>query len=112
MKFFRQFSHFITRHQTKTIMQDVMAAFEQYDPMKLNFAFLTLCTIYNQIRLIGGCNNYWIEHMGKQRLNHAGLLLDKINVVDVVDFDDELGVDDAEIERMERVDEEHDLEFE
>jgi hypothetical protein len=70
--------------------------------MKLNFAFLTLFTNYNQIRLIGGRNNYRIVHIGKQRLNCAGLLPDKLMwwkwLID-------LGVDDGDIVRIKDVDE-------
>jgi hypothetical protein len=48
-------------------------------------------------------------------LNRADLLPDKVNVVDVVDFNDpefDLVVGNADIVCMEDVDERHDLEFE
>jgi hypothetical protein len=77
----------------------VMECWNNYDPRKLNFAWLTLFTNYNNILACGGTNGYRIKHMGKERLERAGLLPSVINVVDpdLVDYIDDDDDDEVNV---------------
>jgi hypothetical protein len=59
--------------------------FTDCNPRRLNIAFLTLFTNYNQIMLVRGMNSYKIKNKGKQRLERAG---DFPTVINVVQLDD------------------------
>jgi hypothetical protein len=74
----------------------VTECWTNYDPRLLNFAWLTLFTNYNNILACGGTNGYKIKHMGKERLERAGLLPTVINVVDpdLVEYEDDNNGDD------------------
>jgi hypothetical protein len=62
----------------KTCIEAVKVAFEQYDPNKLNRAFLRLFMNHNCILMNGGSNNYPIPYMSKAMLEWKGILPDTI----------------------------------
>lgn len=104
------------------IVRFVMLCFQYYPPKKLNYMYLTLFTNYNNIRLHLGRNNYKITHMGKEALDRAGTLPERIFAVELDMFDKidldygEEGEDDDDdnnrgVEGVEDVDEDHDYEI-
>jgi hypothetical protein len=62
------------------LVEAVKRAFEEYDPRRLNHAWLTLMTCYNEIIECQGGNDYKIPHMGKQALERAHKLPFQITV--------------------------------
>jgi hypothetical protein len=57
-----------------TCIEKVKEAFEKYDPNLLNRSFLSLLMNYNEALKHNGCNKFAVPHMGKERLERAGLL--------------------------------------
>jgi hypothetical protein len=68
----------------------VLRCWAEYEPRLLNYAYLTLFSNYNKILACDGMKGYKIGHMGKHRLERAGLLPTVIKVVDpdLVEYDD------------------------
>jgi hypothetical protein len=66
------------------LVQAVQAAYDAYEPYKLDFAFLTLQCCYNSILEAGGGNDYKISHMGKAKLERQGNLPVSIQVTAAV----------------------------
>ena len=64
------------------LIQSVQEAFTNYPRRRLNCTWLTLHSVFNQIILCNGDNNYNIKHLSKEKLKRAGQLP---NVLDVVD---------------------------
>ena len=50
------------------LIQVVSAAYDNYPQEKLNHTWLTLQSVFNQIILNHGDNNYNIEHLSKENL--------------------------------------------
>jgi hypothetical protein len=61
-------------------VQAVQAAYDAYEPFKLDCAFLTLQCCFNSILEAGGGNDYIICHMGKAKLARTGNLPVSIQV--------------------------------
>jgi hypothetical protein len=56
------------------LIQQVYDAFEEFDPRKIDFGFITLQTCMNDILKAYGNNNYKISHIGKNELLRRGEL--------------------------------------
>jgi hypothetical protein len=65
-------------------VQAVQAAYDAYEPCKLDYAFLTLQCCFNSILEAGGGNDYKICHMGKAKLARTGDLPVSIQVTAAV----------------------------
>ena len=64
------------------MIQSVHDAYTHYARKRLNHTWLTLHSVFNQIILCNGDNNYNIKHLSKEKLERTGQLH---NVLDVVD---------------------------
>ena len=62
------------------LIGQVMVAFDEFEPRKLEFGFLTLQCCLNEMLAIHGMNNYRIPHMGKESLLKKGLLPSRLRV--------------------------------
>jgi hypothetical protein len=62
------------RSNKDNLIAAVLGAFAAYEPMKLNFAFLTLQSCIAEIIKCHGDNIYKVPHMGKERLARLGQL--------------------------------------
>ena len=60
------------------LIEGVQAAFDFFEPTKLNCSFLTLQGCLEEIILVNGDNNYNIPHIGKAALERAGILPDRL----------------------------------
>ena len=60
----------------------VSVAYDNYPQEKLNCTWLTLQSVFNQIILTHGDNNYNIEHFSKEKLELTGQLPDVLDVVE------------------------------
>ena len=58
----------------------------------MNRTWLTLQSVFNQIILCSGDNDYDIEHLSKEKLERAGQLPNVLDVVDEASAFDELGI--------------------
>ena len=54
--------------------------------------WLTLQSVFNQIILCNGNNDYNIEHLSKEKLEQAGQLPNVLDVVDEASAFDEIGI--------------------
>jgi hypothetical protein len=79
----------------ETLIEAMDYTYAQFNPIKLNRAYLTLFTNYNAIIQSDGKNNYKIKHMSKEMLERKGLLPTKMVVQrfpelqlrDIIEFD-------------------------
>ena len=62
------------REDKDSLVEAVIAAYADFEPMKLNFAFLTLHGCLEEIISLHGDNTYKIPHMGKEALLAIGQL--------------------------------------
>ncbi|KAK9705788.1 hypothetical protein RND81_07G081800 [Saponaria officinalis] len=62
------------------LVDAVTTAFEQVEPQKLKYVWLSLHYCMNEILRVLGNNNYRLPHNGKQRLERLGLLPDQVTV--------------------------------
>ena len=60
----------------------ISEAYDNYPQVKLNQTWLTLQSVFNQIILNHGDNNYNIEHLSKEKLEQMGQLPDVLDVVE------------------------------
>ena len=74
----------MTRNEEELI-QAVSVAYDNYVQNKLNHTWLTLQCCSNQIILHNGDNDYTIEHILKEKLEHTGQLPDVLDVVEEAD---------------------------
>ena len=56
------------------LIQSVQHAYTNYPRKRLNRTWLTLQSVFNQIILCNGDNDYNIEHLSKEKLEQAGQL--------------------------------------
>jgi hypothetical protein len=56
------------------LIAQVIRAYDEFCPRKIDFAFLTLQKCLDEILASKGSNTYSIPHMGKERLLRAGTL--------------------------------------
>lgn len=64
------------------LIHQVLGAFADFDPRKIDFGFLTLQQCMDDILLNDGGNDYALKHMGKQTLLAAGELPERIEMSD------------------------------
>ena len=74
------------------LIQSVQHAYTNYPRKRLNRTWLTLQSVFNQIILCNGDNDYDIEHLSKEKLERAGQLPNVLDVVDEASAFDELGI--------------------
>ena len=74
------------------LIQLVQLAYTNYPRKRLNQTWLTLQSVFNQIILCNGDNEYDIEHLSKEKLKRAGKLPNVLDVVDEASAFDELGI--------------------
>ena len=92
--FFERFRVLTTRHQKneEELIQSVQHAYTIYPRKRLNRTWLTLQSVFNQIILCNGDNEYNIEHLSKEKLERAGQLPNVLDVVDEASAFDEFGI--------------------
>jgi hypothetical protein len=83
------------------LITQVMRAYDEFPPRKMDFGFLTLALCMDEIICSNGDNKYSIPHMGKERLLRAGTLplrvtasANAIAVARLIMLDAHLDVDD------------------
>ena len=59
---------------TNGLVDQVLEAFQNFHPIDLDNTWVTLQTVWDQIILSKGSNNYKIPHIGKETLRQQGLL--------------------------------------
>ena len=74
------------------LIQSVQDAYTNYPRKRLNRTWLTLQSVFNQIILCNGDNDYDIEHLSKEKLERAGQLPNVLDVVDEASAFDEFGI--------------------
>ena len=74
------------------LIQSVQLVYTNYPRKRLNRTWLTLQSVFNQIILCNGDNEYDIEHLSKEKLERAGKLPNVLDVVDEASAFDELGM--------------------
>ena len=74
------------------LIKSVQLAYNNYPRTKLNWTWLTLQSVFNQIILCNGDNEYDIQHLSKEKLKRAGKLPIVLDVVDEASAFDELGI--------------------
>ena len=74
------------------LIQSVQHAYTTYLRKRLNQTWLTLQSVFNQIILCNGDNEYNIEHLSKEKLERAGQLPNVLDVVDEASAFDEFGI--------------------
>ena len=77
------------------LIQSVQHAYTTYPRKRLNQTWLTLQSVFNQIILCNGDNDYNIEHLSKEKLKRAGQLPNVLDVVDEASAFDEFGITDT-----------------
>ena len=73
-------------------IQSVHDAYTDYPQKRLNRTWLTLQSVFNQIILCNGDNNYNIEHLSKEKLKWKGQLPNVLDVVDEVSAFDHISI--------------------
>ena len=74
------------------LIQLVQHAYTNYPRKRLNWTWLTLQSVFNQIILCNSGNDYDIEHLSKEKLERAGQWPNVLDVVDETCAFDELGI--------------------
>ena len=74
------------------LIQSVQLAYNSYPRTNLNRTWLTLQSVFNQIILCNGDNEYDIQHLSKEKLERAGKLPIVLDVVDEASAFDEMGM--------------------
>ena len=92
--FFRAIQSFSNAAPTneEELIQSLQNAYTNYPRKRLNRTWLTLQSVFNQIILCNGDNDYDIEHLSKEKLKRAGQLPNVLDVVDEASAFDELGI--------------------
>ena len=74
------------------LIQSVQEAYTNYPRKRLNCMWLTLHSVFNQIILCNGDNDYNIEHLSKEKLEQAGQLPNVLDVVDEASAFDQISI--------------------
>ena len=74
------------------LIQSVCDAFTNYPRNWLNHMWLTLHSVFNQIILCNGDNDYNIEHLSKGKLKSKGQLPNVLDVVDDMNAFDQISI--------------------
>ena len=72
------------------LIQSVQHVYTNYPRIRLNWTWLTLQSVFNQIILCNGNNDYNIEHLSKEKLKRTGQLPNVLDVVDEASAFDEI----------------------
>ena len=74
------------------LIQSVQHAYTTYPRKRLNPTWLTLQSVFNEIILCNGDNDYNIKHLSKEKLERSGQLPNVLDVVDEASAFDEFGI--------------------
>ena len=74
------------------LIQSVQDAYTNYPRKRLNWTWLTLQSVFNQIILWNGDNDYNLEHLSKEKLERTGQLPNVLDVVDEASAFDEISI--------------------
>ena len=74
------------------LIQSVQDVYMNYPRKRLNWMWLTLHSVFNQIILCNGDNNYNIEHLSKGKLEQTGQLPNVLDAVDEASAFDEISI--------------------
>ena len=74
------------------LIHSVQDAYTNYPRKRLNRTWLTLQSLFNQIILCNGDNDYNIEHLSKEKLERTGQLPNVLDVVDETSAFDEISI--------------------
>ena len=74
------------------LIHSVQDAYTNYLRKRLNRMWLTLQSVFNQIILCNGNNDYNIEHLLKEKLERTGHLPNVLDVVDEASAFDEISI--------------------
>ena len=74
------------------MIQSVQEAYTNYPRNQLNCTWLTLHSVFNQIILCNGDNDYNIEHLSKEKLKQKGQLPNVLDVVDDASAFDQISI--------------------
>ena len=74
------------------LIQSVQLAYTNYPRKRLNCMWLTLHSVFNQIILCNGDNDYNIKHLSKAKLERTGQLPNVLDVVDEASAFDEISI--------------------
>lgn len=77
-----QWAHGVYETTVDGLIHQVLRAFDEFEPRKIEFGFLTHQCCLNEILAIHGNNDYKIPHIGKASLLAQGLLPLRIRVAD------------------------------
>ena len=85
------------------LIQSVQVAYMNYPRKRLNCTWLTLHSVFYQIILCNGDNDYNIKHLSKEKLKRTGQLPNVLDVVDEASAFDEISIPntpDSDIEEI------------
>ena len=85
------------------LIQSVQAAYTNYPRKRLNRMWLTLHSVFNQIILCNGDNDYNIKHLSKEKLERTGQLSNVLDVVDEASAFDEISIPNTPDSDMEEI---------
>ena len=74
------------------LIQSVHDAYTHYPRKRLNCTWLTLHSVFNQIILCNGDNDYNIKHLSKEKLERKGQMPNVLDVVDEVSAFDQISI--------------------
>ena len=74
------------------LIQSVQHAYTNYPRKRLNWTWVTLQSVFNQIILCNGDNDYNIEHLSNEKLEQAGQWPNVLDVGDEASAFDEIGI--------------------
>ena len=92
--FFRAIQSFndVAPKNEEELIQSVQHAYTTYPRKRLNRMWLTLQSVFNQIILCNGDNDYNIKHLSKEKLERSGQLPNVLDVVDEASAFDEFRI--------------------
>ena len=92
--FFRAIESFndVAPKNKEELIHSVQDAYTNYPRKRLNRTWLTLQSVFNQIILCNGDNDYNIEHLSKEKLKRTGQLPNVLDVVDEARAFDEISI--------------------
>ena len=85
------------------LIQSVQAAYTSYPRKRLNCTWLTLHSVFNQIILCNGDNNYNIKHLSKEKLERTGQVPNVLDVVNEASAFDEISIRNIPDSDMEEI---------
>ena len=85
------------------LIQSVQVAYVNYPRKRLNCTWLTLHSVFYQIILCNGDNDYNIKHLSKEKLKRTGQLPNVLDVVDEASAFDEISIPNTPDSDMEEI---------